>query len=90
MEDTTTDTPSFVHRKSWVGLKVHHQNPSRVVVLSGQTNSSMASDYFWEGTLGEAHIGLTILDVFFGDVDAIMSHDRWPITECWFPSSRSL
>jgi hypothetical protein len=90
VEDTTTDAPPFVPWENWVGLKEHHQNPSGVVVSSSRINSSMASDYFREGTLGEAHIGVTILDVFFGDLDTNMSHDRWPIFECWFPGGRSL
>jgi hypothetical protein len=90
VEDTTTDEPPFVPQENWVGLEVHRKNPSGVVVSSGRINCSMASDYFREGTLGEAHIGVTILDVFLGDADAIMSHDRWPIAECWFPDSRSL
>ena len=31
-----------------------------------------------------------MLDVFVGDEDEIMTHARWPVSDCWFPSGRSL
>ena len=33
---------------------------------------------------------MTILDVFVGDSDAIMSNERWLISECKFPNGPSL
>jgi hypothetical protein len=51
---------------------------------------SMPDDHFRYGRLGEDHVGVTILDVFIGDTETIMSHETWPITECSFPSGRSL
>ena len=33
---------------------------------------------------------MTILDVFVGDSDAILSNERWLISECKFPNGPSL
>ena len=33
---------------------------------------------------------MTILDVFVGDSDAIMSNERWLISECKFPNGPTL
>ena len=47
-------------------------------------------EYFRHGRLGKGYIGMTILDVFVEDSDAIMSNKRWLISECNFPNGPSL
>ena len=49
-----------------------------------------ADDYFQDGTLGDGNVGVTVLDVFVGDEDEIMTHAWWPVFDCWFPSGCSL
>ena len=57
---------------------------------SGRIMCSMPDDHFPYGRLGEDHVGVTILDVFVGDTETIMSHETWPIAKYSFPSGRSL
>ena len=47
-------------------------------------------EYFWQGRLGKGYIGVTILNIFVGDSDAIMSNERWLKSECKFPNNPSL
>ena len=61
-----------------------------MLLASGRVFCSDPKEYFQNGRLGEGYIGVTILDVFVGDSDAIMSNERWLISECKFPNGPSL
>ena len=73
-----------------IGLEVHRLDAARVLLASGRVFCSDPEEYFWHGRLGEGYIGVTILDVFIGDSDAIMSNEHWLIFECKFPNGPSL
>ena len=80
----------YVCQESWIGLEVHRLDVAGVLLASGRVFCSNPEEYFWNGRLGEGYIGVTILDVFVGDSDAIMSNERWLISECKFPNGPSL
>ena len=61
-----------------------------MLLASGRVFCSDPEEYFWHRRLGEGYIGVTILDVFVGDGDVIMSNERWLISECKFPNGLSL
>ena len=71
-------------------MEVQRLNDDGVVVSSRRIMCSMPKDHFQNRVLGEDHVGVTVLDVFIGDTEAIMSHESWPIADCHFPSARSL
>ena len=80
----------YVHQESWIGLEVHRLDATGVLLASGRVFCSDLEEYFRNRRLGEGYIGVTILDVFVGDSDAIMSNERWLISECKFPNGPSL
>ena len=80
----------YVHQESWIGLEVHRLDAADVLLASGRVFCSDPEEYFRNGRLDEGYIGVTILDVFVGDNDAIMSNERWLISECKFPNGPSL
>ena len=61
-----------------------------VLLALGRVFCYDLEEYFRDGRLGEGYIGVTILDVFVGDSDAIMNNERWLISECKFPNGPSL
>ena len=61
-----------------------------MLLASGRMFYSDPEEYFQHGRLGEGYIGMTILDVFVGNSDAIMSNEHWLISECKFPNGPSL
>ena len=79
----------YVRPQSWIGLEVHWLDPSGVLLASGKV-FCCDLEYFWQGRLDKGYIGVTILDVFVGDSDAIMNNERWLIFECKFPNGPSL
>ena len=80
------DDADYVCQESWIGLEVHRLDAAGVLLASGRVFCSDVEEYFWHGRLGEGYTGMTILDVFVGDSDAIMSNERWLISECKFPN----
>ena len=88
-EDPPVGDADYVCQESWIGLEVHRLNAAGVLLTSGKVFCS-DREYFWNGRLGEGYIGVTILDVFVRDSDAIMSNERWLISECKFPNGPSL
>ena len=84
------DDANYVRQESWIGLEVHRLDTAGVLLASGRVFCSDLEEYFRNGRLGEGYIGVTILDVFVGDSDAIMSNERWLISECKFPNGPSL
>ena len=89
-EDPPMDDADYFCQESWIGLEVHRLDTEGVLLASGRVFCSDPEEYFWNGRLGEGYIGVTILDVFVGDNDAIMSNERWLISECKFPNGPSL
>ena len=89
-EDPPMDNADYVRQESWIGLEVHRLDATGVLLASNRVFCSDPEEYFWNGRLGEGYIGVTILDVFVGDSDAIMSNERWLISECKFPNGPSL
>jgi hypothetical protein len=90
LQDPPMDGVEYVRPQSWIGLEVHRLNLVGVVLASGRVFCSDPEEYFRDGRLGEGYIGVTVLDVFVGDTDAIMSNERWLISECKFPNGLSL
>ena len=88
--DPPMDDAHYVCQESWIGLEVHRLDAAGVLLASGKVFCSDPEEYFRNGQLGEGYIGVTILDVFVGDSDAIMSNERWLISECKFPNGPSL
>lgn len=84
------DAGPFTRPEHWTGLEVHRKDANGVLVSSGRINCWKPDDYFQNSTLGEGHVGVTVLDIFVGNSDAIMTHARWPTSECWFPGGRCL
>ena len=89
-EDPPMDDADYVRQESWIGLEVHRLDAMGVLLASGRVFCSNPEEYFRDGRLGEGYIGVTIIDVFVGDSDAIMSNERWLISECKFPNGPSL
>ena len=84
------DDVDYVCPESWIGLEVHRLDAVDVLLALGKVFYSKPEEYFWHGRLGEGYIRATILDVFIRDSDAIMSNERWLISECKFPNGPSL
>ena len=60
-----------------------------MLLASGRVFCSNPKEYFRHRRLGKEYIGVTILDVFVGDIDAIMSNECWLISKCKFPNDPS-
>jgi len=84
------DAGPFVRQEDWTGLEVHCKDAAGVLVSFGRINCWKPDDYFQNSTLGEGHVGVTVLDVFVGNLDAIMTHAHWPTSDCWFLDGRCL
>ena len=84
------DDADYVRQESWIGLEAHRLDAAGVLLASSRVFCSNLEEYFRHGRLGEGYIGVTILDVFVGDSDAIMNNERWLISECKFPNGLSL
>ena len=89
-EDPRMGDADYVCQESWIELEVHQLDAAGVLLASGRVFCSDPEEYFRNGRLGEGYIGVTILDVFVGDSDAIMSNEHWLISECKFPNGPSL
>ena len=89
-EDPPMDDADYVCQESWIGLEVHRLDAAGVLLASGKVFCSDPEEYFRNGRLDEGYIRVMILDVFVGDNDAIMSNERWLISECKFPNGPSL
>ena len=89
-EDPPMGDADYVRQESWIGLEVHRLDAAGVLLASGRVFCSNPEEYFRNGRLGEGYIGVTILDVFVRDSDAIMSNELWLISECKFPNGPSL
>ena len=89
-EDPPIDNDDYICPESWIGLEVHQLDPSGVLLASGRVFCFGPKEYVWQGRLSEGYIGVTILDVFVGNSNAIMSNERWLIFECKFPNGLSL
>ena len=90
LEDPPMDDADYVCQESWIGLEVHRLDTAGMLLASAKVFCSDPEEYFWHGRLGEGYIGVTILDVFVGDSDAIMSDEHWLISECKFSNGPSL
>ena len=84
------DNADYVRQESWIELEVHWLDIAGVLLTTGKVFCSDPKEYFRHGRLGEGYIAVTILDVFVEDSDAIMSNERWLISECKFPNGPSL
>ena len=73
-----------------MGKIVKRVNDDGNLVASGCVNCIHPDEPFEKDTLGEGNIGVTVLDVFLGDCNDIMSHQKWPIGECIFDGGHSL
>ena len=89
-EDPPMGDVDYVRQESCIGLEVHRLDAAGVPLAFDRVFYSDPEEYFRNGRLGEGYIGVTILDVFVGDSDAIMSNERWLIFECKFPNGPSL
>ena len=90
LEDPPMGDADYVRQESWIELEVHRLDAAGVLLASDRMFCSDPEEYFRNRRLGEGYIGVTILDVFVGDNDAIMSNERWLISECKFPNGPSL
>ena len=79
------DDVDYVRQESWIGLEVHRLDAVGVLLALGRVFCSDPKEYFRHGRLGKGYIGVTILDVFVRNSDAIKSNERWLISECKFP-----
>ena len=70
------DDVDYVHQESWFGLEVHWLDVVGVLLVLDRVFFSDPEEYFRNGRLGEGYIGVTILNVFVGDSDAIMSNEH--------------
>ncbi len=75
-DDPPMDISPFVPQENWIGLEVHLQNCEGTVEASGRINCWRSEDHFQDGTLGEEYVGVTVLDVFLGNKEALMTHAR--------------
>ena len=57
-------------------MEVHRLDAAGVLLALGRVFYYDPEEYFRHGRLGEGYIGVTILDVFVGDSDAIMNNER--------------
>ena len=88
--DVLLDTRPYICQDQWIGLEVHRRNSVGVLISSGRIMCWKENDHFQDGTLGEDHVGVTVLDIFVGSKEDLMTHARWNISDCWFPEGRSL
>jgi hypothetical protein len=88
--DPPMDPCPYIRQGAWFGLDVHRKDVGGLLLSLGRIICWMPDDHFQDGTLGEGFVGVTVLDIFVGNTEARMSHDRWPMSECWFPQGRSL
>ena len=84
------DDADYVCPESWIGLEVHRLDAAGVLLALGRVFCSDPEEYVQHKRLGEEYIRVTILDIFVGDSDAIMSNEHWLISECKFPNGPSL
>jgi hypothetical protein len=80
----------FILRERWVGLEVQRVSDGDLVICSGRIMAAIPTDHFRSSWVGDEHIGVTVLDVFVGDTERIMSHELWPIADCRFPNGQAL
>ena len=73
-----------------MGHIVFQKSSNSDLVAGGRINCLVPSKPFEDGVLGDGFIGVTILEVFIGDVHERMTHQKWPIPECGFAGDRSL
>ena len=86
----SANSPHFIPKAEWMGKIVKRVNDDGNLVASGRVNCNCPDEPFENNTLGEGNIGVTVLDVFLGDCNDIMSHRKWPISECIFDGGQSL
>ena len=90
LEEPPIDLSAFVPQHEWIGREVHLRNSEGMTEASRRINCWRPDDPFQHGTLGYEYVGVTMLDVFLGSKESIMTHARWPLSSCWFPSGQSL
>ena len=88
--DPPMDSSPYSCQEDWTGLEVHLKDSAGLLISSGQINCLRPDDLFQDITLGEEKIGVIVLDVFVGNPEDIMTHARWPISDCWFPNGQLL
>jgi hypothetical protein len=76
------EEPPYIRQEDWVGLTVLQCLAEGNLMASGRINCSLPEDAFQDGTLGEGSVGVIVFDVFIGDQHDIMTHQRWPLSEC--------
>ena len=86
----SANSPRFIPKAEWVGKIVKRVNDDGNLVASGRVNCICPNEPFENDTLEEGNIGVTMLDVFLGDCNDIMSHWKWPIGKCIFDGGHSL
>ena len=84
------DDVEYACLELWIGLEIHRLDPLGVLVALHKVFCFDLEEYFQRRRLNEEYIGVTILDVFVGDTNAIMSNERSFISECKFPNGPSL
>jgi len=87
--DPPMDHDPFICQEDWIGLKVHLKDLGGMVVLLSRINYYRLDDHFEDRILGKDYVGVTLLDVFVGNKEAIMTHVWWPLLDFWFPNGRS-
>ena len=86
LEEPPINLSPFVPQHEWIGREVHLRNSEGMMEASGRINCWRPDDPFQHGTLDNKYVGVTVLDVFLGSKESIMTHARWPLSSCWFPS----
>ena len=80
--DPPMDSSPHICQEDWTELEVHLKDFAGLLISSGRINCWRPDDHFQDTTLGEEQIGVTVLDVFVGNPEDIMTHARWPILDC--------
>ena len=60
------------------------------LVAAGRINCLVLSEPFENSVLGYGFIGITIVEVFIGDVHERVIHQKWPISKYGFSRNHSL
>ena len=64
----------FLPLENWVDHIVFQRSTNSDLVVVGQINCLVPSEPFEDGLLGDGFIGVTVLEVFIGDVHERMTH----------------
>ena len=80
----------FVSQENWLDLLVFQSATNGDLVAMGQINCLLPSEPFQNGVFEDGFVGITILEVFIGDIRVKMTHKKWPILECGFAEGHFL